>query len=136
MVERKGAVIKAMMSKSCVLSRTKLYDIIQDEERGMNESSITQEKTTQGTTSLGFGYQGTDVRPKIRHNVLWKGSIVLSLIPVSFIDTIGYCDLDRITPHTIDLCLIIGNTDRGKKDMTISKDYASSILIPNIISTT
>ena len=99
-VERQGAVVEAMVSQSCVSSRTTLYDIIQNEEWGMDESSITHAKSTQGTTLVWLGYQGSYVRYNIRHSVLWKGSIVLSLIPVRFTDTIWYCGVS-LSPGSV-----------------------------------
>ena len=106
--KERGIVIEAMVSKSCVLSKTISYDIIQNKERRMNKSSIT-----------GLGYQGSYVRFDIQRNVSWKGSIVLSLIPVRFTGTIGYwggsLSPRRIQyPQTIDPCLLIGNTDLAK----------------------
>lgn len=118
--KERGAVIKAMVSKSCVSSKTILYNIIRNEERGMNKLSITQATSTQGTRNLGLGYQGSYARWNIRYTVSWYGSIVLSLIPVKITDTIDYCGeripcLDHTTPQTIDLCLLIGNTDIATK---------------------
>jgi hypothetical protein len=118
--KERGAVIKAMVSKSCVSSKTILYNIIRNEEIGMNKLSITQATSTQGTRILGLGYQGSYARWNIRYTVSWYGSIVLSLIPVKITDTIDYCGeripcLDHTTPQTIDLCLLIGNTDIATK---------------------
>ena len=119
-LKERGAVIKAMVGKSFVSRRTTLYDIIQNEERGMNKSPITQAKSAQGTRNLGLGYQGTYAKWNIRHTVSQNGSIVLSLIPVRTTATIDYCGeripyLDHTTPQTIDLCLFIGNTDIATK---------------------
>jgi hypothetical protein len=64
---------------------------------------------------LGLGYKGDYIRPSIRGVVHWKGSIFLTVIPVSFAkseDMDSFKDSwDMRYPRYIDICKVIGNSD-------------------------
>ena len=110
----RGEVVRLMVTNKYVKSSSTLRRHIKQSEekdkkrrmRPPHQLQIIQPK------DIGLGYCGEYIRPAIREVVRWKGSIILSVIPVSFGEMDQNQDsLDTSCLQTIDICSIIGNSD-------------------------
>ena len=115
----RSEAIRLMIQEHYVKSRATLYRHIkksEDDERDkMTQQLMKPYRITYNILRLGLGYKGDYIRPSIRGVVNWKGSIFLTVIPVSFAESE---DMDSFKdswnmshPIYIDICKVIGNSD-------------------------
>ena len=111
--ERREA-IRLMTQEHYVKSESTLYRHLKKSEDNERDKMIQQlpPSTLYDASTLGLGYQGDYIRPNIRGVVNWKGSICLTVIPVSFAESDNMDSLDMSRSHYIDICKVIGNSDQ------------------------
>ena len=78
----------------------------------MTQQLMKPYRITYNILRLGLGYKGDYIRPSIRGVVNWKGSICLTVIPVSFAESDNMDSLDMSRSNYIDICKVIGNSDQ------------------------
>ena len=113
----RSEVIRLMTQEHYVKSRATLYRHIkksEDDERVKLTQQLKPSHTPQhlAASHLGLGFNGDYIRPNIREVVNWKGRLFLTVIPVSFAESKDMDSLDMSRSHYIDICKVIGNSDR------------------------
>lgn len=116
----RSEAIRLMIQEHYVKSRATLYRHIKKSEDDKTDE-ITQQlmkmtyHITYNILRLGLGYKGDYIRPSKRGVVHWKGSIFLTVIPVSFAESEDMDSFkDSLSAHHpiyIDICKVIGNSD-------------------------
>jgi len=111
----RSEAIQLMVQEHYVKSKSTLYRHLKKSEDDERSKMMLQFKPSHITyhklPSLGLGYLGDYIRPSIRGVVNWKGSIFLSVIPVSFVESEDMDSLDMSQLKYIDICEVIGNSD-------------------------
>ena len=111
----RGEIRNLMLKKGYVSSRTTFYRRVnknKDQEAPPHTARPSDVKLKRDARYYsGLGYEGDFVKWNIRHNVKWKGSIVMSLIPICFEDEGDVLEIMDRGTFDIDICSVIGNSD-------------------------
>lgn len=111
--ERREA-IRLMTQEHYVKSESTLYRHLKKSEDNERDKMIQQlpPSTLYDASTLGLGYKGDYIRRNVRDVVTGKSNMYLTVIPVSFAESKDMDSLDMSRPKYIDICKVIGNSDR------------------------
>ena len=148
--ERAAAISTVIESGNAKISRTKIYECLNEAERDAawvaDTETIAKSKEPVDAMNLGIQYEGIHIEPGLHDKDLkWKGSIVLNLRQVRFCDNLSECrrayklvgsksyveqDVDPSLHHIVKR--VLGSDDEGRLPIDICQLLGNSDIVQRI----